>query len=99
MRAPDHQLTGGAGYGFVIGPEDHVKTEFAADAQGYELTLDFPAYYMMPVKLEAGGISPGFAAVVYDRDQDQYPPRKSVSNLTGRSDEHPENWPQLIFVK
>ena len=99
MRAPDHQLTGGAGYGFVVGPEDHVKTEFAADGQGYELTLDFPAYYMMPVKLEAGGISPGFAAVVYDRDQNDYPPRKSVSNLTGTSDAHPENWPQLIFVK
>ena len=99
-RAPDHQLTGGAGYGFVRGPEDHVQTQFAADGQGYELTLDFPAYYMMPVKLEAGGISPGFAAIVYDRDQNDYPPRKAVKNCEGAGpDEHPENWPQLIFVK
>jgi len=99
-RAPDHQLTGGAGYGFVKGPEKNVKTIFAADDKGYELTLDFPAYYMMPVKLEAGGISPGFCAIVYDRDQDQHPPRKAVKNYTGSGpEEHPENWPQLIFVK
>ena len=98
-RAPDHQLTGGAGYGFVIGPEDHVKTEFAADGQGYELTLDFPAYYMKPVKLEAGGIAPGFAVEVYDRDQDRYPPRKAVKSCTGKIVEHPENWSQLILVK
>ena len=100
-RAPDHQLTAGADHGFKVGFEDHVKTEFAADDKGYELTLDFPAYYMMPVKLEAGGISPGVGIVVYDRDQDKFPPRVSVYNAKQGSsvNEHPENWPQLIFVK
>ena len=100
IRPPDHQLTGGAKVGFVKGPEEHVVTQFAANEKGYELTLDFPAYYMMPVKLEAGGISPGFAISVYDRDQGKCPPRKAVKNYSGPApDEHPENWPQLIFVK
>ena len=62
VRAPDHQYTGGAGYGFV---KDVVESNVVvrATAQGGKTVLeaDFPPYYLMPLKLKAG-VKFGFAS-------------------------------------
>ena len=56
VRAPDHQLTGGAGYGFVGDVvEPGVTVEVRAEGKGataFEAT--FPARFLMPVKLKPG---------------------------------------------
>ena len=56
VRAPDHQLTGGAGYGFVGDVvEPGVTVTARAEGKGataFEAT--FPARFLMPVKLKSG---------------------------------------------
>lgn len=73
VRAPDHQYTGGAGYGFV---KDVVESNVVvrATAQGGKTVLeaDFPPYYLMPLKLKAGAKF-GFASEL--RPLDSYAER------------------------
>ena len=99
--APDHQLTGGAGCGFVADRiESGVTCRFKAEGNKQIYDAVFPVRYLMPIQLSAGGTAPGFAFEIYDRDvPDQGAPQK-VSNVplpyaSGR----PDAYPVMIFTK
>lgn len=55
VRAPDHQFTGGAGYGFVGGTvESNVVVRTKAAGKKTVFEAEFPVRYLMPVKLQKG---------------------------------------------
>ncbi|MCQ2395606.1 MAG: CBM9 family sugar-binding protein [Kiritimatiellae bacterium] len=104
--APDHQLTGGAGYGFVGNRlEPGVKVAFEGRDGRLVYDVDFPAHYIMPLKLEAGKVSPGLGIEIYDRDDPKVGSPVKISDVIESSDgrrdamNNPHLYPQLIFVR
>ena len=104
--APDHQLTGGAGYGFVGNRlEPDVKVGFTGKDGKLVYDVDFPVYYLMPLKLEAGVVSPGLGIEIYDRDDPKVGSPVKLSNVSESSDgrrdamNNPHLYPQLILAK
>ena len=100
--APDHQLTFGVSefkfHHNVIVPEIPVKLDAKDGLVDYE--VDFPVYYLKPLKLEAGGVSPGLGIEYYDRDEvGKYPKLKYSNDAFHEACKHPHTYPQLIFVK
>ena len=100
--APDHQLTFGVSefkfHHNVVVPEIPVKLDAKDGLVEYE--VDFPVYYLKPLKLEAGGVSPGLGIEYYDRDSDPvYPKLKYSNDAYEEACKHPHTYPQLIFVK
>ena len=100
--APDHQLTFGVSehkfHHNVLVPEIPVKLNAKDGLVEYE--VDFPVYYLKPLKLEAGGVSPGLGIEYYDRDKAEvYPKLKYSNDAFHEACKNPHTYPQLIFVK
>ena len=80
-RAPDHQLTGGAGFGLLPEVvEPLVKTSFAAQGGGLVYEAAFPPRTMMPVALKAG-TEFGLAVEVTDRASVDRPAARMFSSI------------------
>ena len=100
--APDHQLTFGVSehkfHHNVVVPEIPVKLNAKDGLVEYE--VDFPVYYLKPLKLEADGVSPGLGIEYYDRDERKVFPRIKYTNVSFQDAcRNPHTYPQLIFVK
>lgn len=94
LLAPDHQLTGGAGVGFVSNtPEPAVSYSLTTrnGRQIYEAA--FPARCLQPIPLEEGSVKPGLGLFLRSGKN----ARSNVPAPYGK--DRPDQFPQLLLVR
>lgn len=98
-HAPDHQLTGGAGYSLKPNMlEPGIPCEYEYKDGKATITLFFPAAYLRPLEFKIGS-TPGFGILCFDRDSMKIREKQTLRTTEIHPFGRPDGYVTVLFAE